>query len=538
MDKKKVIIAGGIAAAAVVVGIGATCYTKHEQKEDAKPESVTLSDEEAKELLDGVFGDMETAEVSVNSITRWKPGDTLDDGTASMEDTQDAAGTENVEGTADTDETENTEGTTDTTDTAVNEENIADADSNDNAASADDANLSGESETSSTSGGSEGEQTTVYNEGTLSSTTQFSGKNVHSVWVKQNKSGVTDDSSTDATITDNVTGETYMSETDGTVTKYVKTGDSVWAKTENVENAVSGTEYMNAFTFDNLENVKVENKDKVYVVNAEIPYEDIAQIGALVSGNDVSVSDDDFSGKITDVTMFLSEGKQVTTIQLSTNNLDGADVNGDNMIADSSIINITFTTEDVIDDEDSSSTTETEENTDENAENDSSTSETEVKAGSKEAIKGKLLSDDVRQSIESEIQADAEAKAAAEAQAQAEAEAAAQAEAEAKAKEEAEAEKKKQSSSDNGSTSSSSTSSNSNSSSSKKSSSSNSSNSSSSSSASSSSNSSASDESTSDYVPADGEYIAPDVTMTVIEGDPFSDGEDHVPETPGMYDGN
>ena len=528
MDKKKVIIAGGIAAAAVVVGIGATCYTKHEQKEDAKPESVTLSDEESKELLDGVFGDMETAEVSVNSITRWKSGDTLDDGTASTEDAQDAAGA---------DGTENTEGTTDTTDTAANEENPADADSNDNAASTDDEDSSGESEASSTSDGSESEQTTVYNEGTLSSTTQFSGKNVHSVWVKQNKSGVTDDSSTDVTITDNVTGETYMSETDGTVTKYVKTGDSVWAKTENVENAVSGTEYMKAFTFDNLENVKVENKDKAYVVNAEIPYEDIAQIGALVSGNDVSVSDDDFSGKTTDVTMFLSEGKQVTTIQLSTNNLDGADVNGDNMIADSSIINITFTTEDVVDDEDSSSTTETEENTDENAENDSSTSETEVKAGSKEAIMSKLLSDDVRQNIESEIQADAEAKAAAEAQAQAEAEAAAQAEAEAKAKEEAEAEKKKQSSSDDGSVSSSSTSSSSNSGNSKKSSSSNSSNSSSSSSASASSSSSTSDESTSNYVPADGEYIAPDVTMTVIEGDPGPELEGYVP-TPGMYDGN
>lgn len=41
-----------------------------------------------------------------------------------------------------------------------------------------------------------------------------------------------------------------MSEADGAITEYSKTADATWAKTENAENVVSGTDYMLNFTYD------------------------------------------------------------------------------------------------------------------------------------------------------------------------------------------------------------------------------------------------------------------------------------------------
>ena len=217
MDKKKVIIASGIAAAAVVVGVGSMYYAKHNQKQDTHPNSTALSKEETTELLESAFASMDSADISMNSTVRWTTGSaaTVGDGVENM-----------------------------------------DADSS-----------AAEEQTSEIAG----EQTSdTYDESTLSATAQFSGKNAHGQWTSQ----YTSNAMTDVAASESTDGEFYMSEADGAITGYAKTSaDTTWVKTDNVENAIFGPDYMKNFTYGKLENVEADkNDDGSYIIHADMAY--------------------------------------------------------------------------------------------------------------------------------------------------------------------------------------------------------------------------------------------------------------------------
>lgn len=321
MHKKKLISACGVVAIAVVVGAGASYYSQHSAKNEPEVETEAekpeLTEEETAELLDGNFSNMESAEISMSSTTRWLTGS---------------------EGTADGDGVVNTDAVPDGTEEQTTE-------------------LSG------------GQAADTYEESTMSATAQFSGKNAHGQWTSQ-----TGD-------TAETNGEFYMSEADGAITEYSKAADATWAKTENAENVVSGTDYMLNFTYDKLEDVKVDqNDDGTYTVHASMPYAEAMQVAALATGNAASISDDDFSGATTAVEIQLNEDKKAVNMQLDTENTEKMDVNADERIAESSSVTITFN------------------------------QDADVSAS--------LLTDEIRQNIEAEIQEAADAAAAEAAQEQ------------------------------------------------------------------------------------------------------------------------
>lgn len=321
MHKKKLISACGVVAIAVVVGAGASYYSQHSAKNEPEVETEAekpeLTEEETAELLDGNFSNMESAEISMSSTTRWLTGS---------------------EGTADGDGVVNTDAVPDGTEEQTTE-------------------LSG------------GQAADTYEESTMSATAQFSGKNAHGQWTSQ-----TGD-------TAETNGEFYMSEADGAITEYSKAADATWAKTENAENVVSGTDYMLNFTYDKLEDVKVDqNDDGTYTVHASMPYAEAMQVAALATGNAASISDDDFSGATTAVEIQLNEDKKAVNMQLDTENTEKMDVNADGRIAESSSVTITFN------------------------------QDADVSAS--------LLTDEIRQNIEAEIQEAADAAAAEAAQEQ------------------------------------------------------------------------------------------------------------------------
>lgn len=328
MNKKKVIIASGIAAAAVVVGVGSMYYVKHNQKQDTHPDSIALSKEEATELLENAFANMDSADISMNSTVHWTTGSaaTVGDGVENM-----------------------------------------DADSS-----------AAEEQTSEIAG----EQTSdTYDESTLSATAQFSGKNAHGQWTSQ----YTSNAMTDAAASENTDGEFYLSEANGAITGYVKTSaDTIWVKKDNVENAVSGPDYMKNFTYGTygkLENVEADkNKDGSYIIHADMSYADATQAAGLVTGNIVSISDDDFSGASTAVEILIDKDKKVTSLLMVTDNTEKTDANADGKIAESNNISITFNQND--------------------------------------DVTASLLNEGTRQSIENEIQAAADAAAAEAAQEQ------------------------------------------------------------------------------------------------------------------------
>lgn len=321
MHKKKLISACGVVAIAVVVGAGASYYSQHSAKNEPEVETEAekpeLTKEETAEMLDDNFSNVESAEISMSSTTRWLTGS---------------------EGTADGDGVVNTDAVPD-----GNEEQTTE--------------LSG------------GQTTDTYDESTVSAIAQFSGENAHGQWTSQ------------ADDTTETNGEFYMSEADGAITEYSKTADATWAKTENAENVVSGTDYMMNFTYDKLEDVKVDqNDDGTYTVHASMPYAEAMQVAALATGNAVSISDDDFSDATTAVDIQLNTDKKAVNMQLDTENTEKMDVNADGRIAESSSVTITFS------------------------------QEADVAAS--------LLSDDTRQNIEAEIQEAADAAAAEAAQEQ------------------------------------------------------------------------------------------------------------------------
>lgn len=321
MHKKKLISACGVVAIAVVVGAGASYYSQHSAKNEPEVETEAekpeLTKEETAEMLDDNFSNVESAEISMSSTTRWLTGS---------------------EGTADGDGVVNTDAVPDGTEEQTTE-------------------LSG------------GQTTDTYDESTVSAIAQFSGENAHGQWTSQ------------ADDTTETNGEFYMSEADGAITEYSKTADATWAKTENAENVVSGTDYMLNFTYDKLEDVKVDqNDDGTYTVHASMPYAEAMQVAALATGNAVSISDDDFSDATTAVDIQLNTDKKAVNMQLDTENTEKMDVNADGRIAESSSVTITFS------------------------------QEADVAAS--------LLSDDTRQNIEAEIQEAADAAAAEAAQEQ------------------------------------------------------------------------------------------------------------------------
>lgn len=286
MHKKKLIGACGVVAIAVVVGAGASYYSQHSAKNEPEVETEAekpeLTEEETAELLDGNFSNMESAEISMSSTTRWLTGS---------------------EGAADGDGVVNTDAVPDGTEEQTTE-------------------LSG------------GQTTDTYDESTVSATAQFSGKNAHGQWTSQ-----TGD-------TAETNGEFYMSEADGAITEYSKVADAVWSKAENAENVVSGTDYMLNFTYDKLENVGIDqNDDGTYTVHASMPYADAIQVATLATGNSVSISDGDFSGEITVVEIQLNADKKAVNMQLDTENTEKMDVNADGKIAESSSVTITFNQE-------------------------------------------------------------------------------------------------------------------------------------------------------------------------------------------------
>lgn len=321
MHKKKLIGVCGVVAIAVVVGAGASYYSQHSAKNEPEVETEAekpeLTEEETAELLDGNFSNMESAEISMSSTTRWLTGS---------------------EGTADGDAVVSTDAVPD-----GNEEQTTE--------------LSG------------GQTTDTYDESTVSATAQFSGKNAHGQWTSQ-----TGD-------TAETNGEFYMSESDGAIVEYSKAADAVWSKIGNAENTVSGTDYMMNFTYDKLEDVKVDqNDDGTYTVHASMPYAEAMQVAALATGNAVSISDDDFSGATTAVEIQLNADKKAVNMQMDTENTEKMDVNADGKIAESSSVTITFS------------------------------QDADVSAS--------LLTDEIRQNIETEIQAAADAAAAEAAQEQ------------------------------------------------------------------------------------------------------------------------
>ena len=283
MHKKKLIGACGVVAIAVVVGAGAAYYSQHSKKNEHEVETEAgkqeLTEEEKAELLDDNFANMESAEISMNSTTRWLTGS---------------------EGTADGDGLVSTDAVPDGTEEQTTE-------------------LSG------------GQATDTYDESTLSATAQFSGKNAHGQWTSQ----VGDTAETN--------GEFYTSEADGAITEYSKAADAAWIKAENAENVVSGTDYMMNFTYDKLQDVEVDkNDDGTYTVHASMPYAEAMQVAALATGNAVSISDEDFTGATTAVEIQLNADKKAINLQLDTENTEKADVNGDGRIAESSSVTITF----------------------------------------------------------------------------------------------------------------------------------------------------------------------------------------------------
>lgn len=325
MNRKKVIIASGIAAAAVAVGVGSMYYVKHNQKQDTHPDSIVLSKEEATELLENAFANMDSADISMNSTVHWTTGSaaTVGDGVENM-----------------------------------------DADSS-----------AAEEQTSEIAG----EQTAdTYDENTLSATAQFSGKNTHGQWTSQ----YTSNAMTDAAASESTDGEFYLSEANGAITGYVKTSaDTIWVKKDNVENVVSGPDYMKNFTYGKLENVEADkNKDGSYIIHADMSYADATQAAGLVTGNTVSISDDDFSGASTVVEILIDKDKKVTSLLMVTDNTKKTDGNADGKIAESNNISITFNQND--------------------------------------DVTASLLNEETRQSIENEIQAAADAAAAETAQEQ------------------------------------------------------------------------------------------------------------------------
>ena len=308
-------------AIAVVVGAGASYYSQHSAKNEPEVETEAekpeLTEEETAELLDGNFSNMESAEISMSSTTRWLTGS---------------------EGTADGDAVVSTDAVPD-----GNEEQTTE--------------LSG------------GQTTDTYDESTVSATAQFSRKNAHGQWTSQ-----TGD-------TAETNGEFYMSESDGAIVEYSKAADATWSKIGNAENTVSGTDYMMNFTYDKLEDVKVDqNDDGTYTVHASMPYAEAMQVAALATGNAVSISDDDFSGATTAVEIQLNADKKAVNMQMDTENTEKMDVNADGKIAESSSVTITFS------------------------------QDADVSAS--------LLTDEIRQNIETEIQAAADAAAAEAAQEQ------------------------------------------------------------------------------------------------------------------------
>ncbi len=321
MHKKKLISACGVVAIAVVVGAGASYYSQHSAKNEPEVETEAekpeLTKEETAEMLDDNFSNVESAEISMSSTTRWLTGS---------------------EGTADGDGVVNTDAVPDGTEEQTTE-------------------LSG------------GQTTDTYDESTVSATAQFSGKNAHGQWTSQ-----TGD-------TAETNGEFYMSEADGAIVEYSKAADATWSKIGNAENTVSGTDYMMNFTYDKLEDVKVDqNDDGTYTVHASMPYAEAMQVAALATGNAVSISDDDFSGATTAVEIQLNADKKAVNMQMDTENTEKMDVNADGKIAESSSVTITFS------------------------------QDADVSAS--------LLTDEIRQNIETEIQAAADAAAAEAAQEQ------------------------------------------------------------------------------------------------------------------------
>lgn len=319
MDKKKVIIASGIAAAAVVVGVGSMYYVKHNQKQDTHPDSTALSKEETTELLESAFASMDSADISMNSTVHWNTGSA-----ATVGD-----GVENV-----------------------------DADSS--AAEEQTSEIAGE------------QATDTYDESTLSATAQFSGENAHGQWTSQ----YTSNAMTDTAASESTDGEFYMSEADGVVTEYAKaTADAAWVKTDNVENAVSGPDYMKNFTYEKLENVEADkNDDGSYIIHANMAYADATQAAGLVTGNTISISDDDFSGASTAVEILIDKDKKATSLLMVTDNTEKTDVNADGKVAESNNISIVFNQND--------------------------------------DVTANLLNDETRKNIETEIQAAADAAAA------------------------------------------------------------------------------------------------------------------------------
>ena len=321
MHKKKLISACGVVAIAVVVGAGASYYSQHSAKNEPEVETEAekpeLTKEETAEMLDDNFSNMESAEISMSSTTRWLTGS---------------------EGTADGDGVVNTDAVPDGTEEQTTE-------------------LSG------------GQAADTYDESTVSATAQFSGKNAHGQWTSQ-----TGD-------TAETNGEFYMSEADGAIVEYSKAADATWSKIRNAENTVSGTDYMMNFTYDKLEDVKVDqNDDGTYTVHASMPYAEAMQVAALATGNAVSISDDDFTGATTAVEIQLNADKKAVNMQMDTENTEKMDVNADGKIAESSSVTITFS------------------------------QDADVSAS--------LLTDEIRQNIETEIQAAADAAAAEAAQEQ------------------------------------------------------------------------------------------------------------------------
>ena len=321
MHKKKLISACGVVAIAVVVGAGASYYSQHSAKNEPEVETEAekpeLTEEETAEMLDDNFSNMESAEISMSSTTRWLTGS---------------------EGTADGDGVVNTDAVPDGTEEQTTE-------------------LPG------------GQAVDTYDESTVSATAQFSVKNAQGQWTSQ-----TGD-------TAETNGEFYMSEADGAITEYSKAADAAWSKAENAENVVSGTDYMLNFTYDKLEDVKVDqNDDGTYTVHASMPYAEAMQVVALATGNAVSISDDDFTRATTAVEIQLNTDKKAVNLQLDTENAEKVDVNGDGRIAESSSVTITFN------------------------------QDADVSAS--------LLTDEIRQNIEAEIQEAADAAAAEAAQEQ------------------------------------------------------------------------------------------------------------------------
>ena len=317
MHKKKLISACGVVAIAVVVGAGASYYSQHSAKNEPEVETEAekpeLTEEETAEMLDDNFSNMESAEISMSSTTRWLTG-------------SDGDGVVNTDAVPDGTEEQTTE-------------------------------LPG------------GQAADTYDESTVSATAQFSGKNAHGQWTSQ-----TGD-------TAETNGEFYMSEADGAIVEYSKAADATWSKIGNAENTVSGTDYMMNFTYDKLEDVKVDqNDDGTYTVHASMPYAEAMQVAALATGNAVSISDDDFSGATTAVEIQLNADKKAVNMQMDTENTEKMDVNADGKIAESSSVTITFS------------------------------QDADVSAS--------LLTDEIRQNIETEIQAAADAAAAEAAQEQ------------------------------------------------------------------------------------------------------------------------